>query len=164
MQDKRPRQLKNIQLITCEFEKFGKWWAMRDSNSRHPRCKRGALPTELIALRVLRIMSAASVAVMYSDRKKTARAFVKFFCFFSERLFPPSKGRGKKPGTAGFLVKSETNDALMALGKCRRGSRSLWTSFLFSLGKARKTGRLLERRSKAPGFFPIKIKKLILLS
>jgi hypothetical protein len=27
-----------------------KWWAMRDSNSRHPRCKRGALPTELIAL------------------------------------------------------------------------------------------------------------------
>lgn len=55
---------------------------MRDSNSRHPRCKRGALPTELIALRVLRIVSAASVAVMYWYRKKTARAFVKFFCFF----------------------------------------------------------------------------------
>src|SRR5690606_16563342 len=27
----------------------GKWWAMTDSNRRHPRCKRGALPTELIA-------------------------------------------------------------------------------------------------------------------
>ena len=26
------------------------WWAVRDSNSRHPRCKRGALPTELTAL------------------------------------------------------------------------------------------------------------------
>ena len=26
------------------------WWAMTDSNRRHPRCKRGALPTELIAL------------------------------------------------------------------------------------------------------------------
>ena len=25
------------------------WWAMRDSNSRHLRCKRSALPTELIA-------------------------------------------------------------------------------------------------------------------
>ena len=25
------------------------WWAMTDSNCRHPRCKRGALPTELIA-------------------------------------------------------------------------------------------------------------------
>ena len=59
-----------------------KWWAMRDSNSRHPRCKRGALPTELIALRVLQIVSAASVAVIYSERVETARAFVKFFCFF----------------------------------------------------------------------------------
>ncbi len=27
------------------------WWAVRDSNSRHPRCKRGALPTELTARR-----------------------------------------------------------------------------------------------------------------
>src|SRR5262249_38230888 len=26
------------------------WWAVRDSNPRHPRCKRGALPTELTAL------------------------------------------------------------------------------------------------------------------
>src|SRR6202045_4813953 len=26
------------------------WWAMRDSNPRPPRCKRDALPTELIAL------------------------------------------------------------------------------------------------------------------
>src|SRR3546814_6368050 len=28
-----------------------KWWAMTGSNCRHPRCKRGALPTELIARR-----------------------------------------------------------------------------------------------------------------
>lgn len=26
-----------------------KWWALRDSNSRHSRCKRDALPTELNA-------------------------------------------------------------------------------------------------------------------
>ena len=25
------------------------WWAVRGSNSRHPRCKRGALPAELTA-------------------------------------------------------------------------------------------------------------------
>jgi len=30
----------------------------------------------------LQIVSAASVAVIYSDRMETARAFVKFFCFF----------------------------------------------------------------------------------
>ena len=29
-----------------------RWWAMRDSNSRHLRCKRSALPTELIARRL----------------------------------------------------------------------------------------------------------------
>jgi hypothetical protein len=51
-------------------------------------------------------MSAASVAVMYSDRKKTARAFVKFFCFFCRQLFPLSQVGGKKPGTAGFPVKT----------------------------------------------------------
>jgi hypothetical protein len=27
----------------------GEWWAMTDSNRRHLRCKRSALPTELIA-------------------------------------------------------------------------------------------------------------------
>ncbi|OVE92010.1 hypothetical protein [Agrobacterium tumefaciens] len=99
-------------------------------------------------------MSAASVAVMYSDRKKTARAFVKFFCFFSERLFPPSKGRGKKPGTAGFLVKSETNDALMALGKCRRGSRSLWTSFFVFVGKSPQNRAFAGTPIKGPRVFP----------
>jgi hypothetical protein len=109
-------------------------------------------------------MSAASVAVMYSDRKKTARAFVKFFCFFSGRFFPPPKRRGKKPGTAGFLPKPEADDAILALGKCRWRSRRLWTSFLFSLGKARKTGRLQQSRSQPVRFFMIKMKKLILLS
>ena len=27
----------------------GKWWAVQDSNLRHPRCKRGALTAELTA-------------------------------------------------------------------------------------------------------------------
>lgn len=97
------RHLKYLPVNTFVVWKGNKWWAMRDSNSRHPRCKRGALPTELIALRVPRIMSAASVAVMYSDRKKTARAFVKFFCFFCREIFPSPRPGGKKPGTAGFL-------------------------------------------------------------
>jgi 15-cis-phytoene synthase len=35
------------------------WWAMRDSNSRHLRCKRSALPTELIALFSNRLREAA---------------------------------------------------------------------------------------------------------
>ena len=52
----------------------------------------------------------------------------------------------------------------MAMWKSRYGSLRLWTSFLFSLGKARKTGRLPQSRSKAFWFFPIKMKKLILLS
>ena len=30
-------------------DRRGGWWAVRGSNSRHPRCKRGALPTELTA-------------------------------------------------------------------------------------------------------------------
>ena len=38
------------QTATCLFAK--RWWAMRDSNSRHLRCKRSALPTELIARRL----------------------------------------------------------------------------------------------------------------
>ncbi|MGK9040342.1 hypothetical protein KXS05_08225 [Rhizobium sp. SA279] len=109
-------------------------------------------------------MSAASVAVMYSDRKKTARAFVKFFCFFCRENFPSPGGGGKKPGTAGFLPETRPEDALMTMWKSRYGSLRLWTSFLFSLGKARNTGRLPQSRSKAFRFFPIKMKKLILLS
>ena len=84
---------------------------MRDSNSRHPRCKRGALPTELIALRVLQIVSAASVAVMYWYRKKTARAFVKFFCFF---LFLSQlvAGRGVRRGGETRVRVRTDNDCL----------------------------------------------------
>src|SRR5262245_18675560 len=29
---------------------FSRWWAVTDSNRRHPACKAGALPTELTAL------------------------------------------------------------------------------------------------------------------
>ena len=151
-------------LTAWEFGEFGKWWAMRDSNSRHPRCKRGALPTELIALRVLRIMSAASVAVMYSDRKKTARAFMKFFCFFSGSYFPMCVADGQKAGTAGFLAKTEAAASANDARESSCGRPRLWTRFLFSLGKARKTRRLPERLSMAFRFFPIKMKKLILLS
>ncbi len=34
----------------CELNLGVMWWVMRDSNSRHLRCKRSALPTELITL------------------------------------------------------------------------------------------------------------------
>ena len=36
--------------IFCSFLGGGVWWVMRGSNSRHLRCKRSALPTELITL------------------------------------------------------------------------------------------------------------------
>lgn len=62
------------------------WWAMRDSNSRHPRCKRGALPTELIAPSRCEAMSAASVGVIYAQPAKTARAFARFFPIFLWRV------------------------------------------------------------------------------
>lgn len=35
--------------ISLRQTRRGSWWVMRDSNSRHLRCKRSALPTELIA-------------------------------------------------------------------------------------------------------------------
>ncbi|MFK3778442.1 hypothetical protein [Agrobacterium sp. NPDC089420] len=101
---------------------------------------------------------------MYSDRKKTARAFVKFFCFFSGPLFPLREMTGKKPGTAGFLSKAGWDRAATALRKSRRQCLRLWTSFLISLGKARKTGCLAWGWSQRLRFFPIKMKKLILLS
>lgn len=41
----------------------GKWWAMRDSNSRHLRCKRSALPTELIALYEVRRLLGCPLAL-----------------------------------------------------------------------------------------------------
>jgi len=73
-------------------------------------------------------MSAASVAVIYADRGKSARVFVQIFCFFvmrpiaacgkpsrilvlrlrrvvasSERPMAPGEGRGKKSGRHGFV-------------------------------------------------------------
>lgn len=70
-----------------------KWWAMRDSNSRHPRCKRGALPTELIALSRVEPLSAASVGVIYALPAKTARGFARFFLIFL-------RAARQAPGTA----------------------------------------------------------------
>nr|CAI0337142.1 hypothetical protein SHINE37_40996 [Rhizobiaceae bacterium] len=53
---------------------WGKWWAMRDSNSRHPRCKRGALPTELIARRV----GGRDLCGTGSNRKRQSQSFCIF--------------------------------------------------------------------------------------
>lgn len=47
---KLPQRIPNHEEVEAYYLSSEKWWAMRDSNSRHPRCKRGALPTELIAL------------------------------------------------------------------------------------------------------------------
>ena len=46
----RHTSLSHIHEAVRETATALKWWAMTDSNRRHPRCKRGALPTELIAL------------------------------------------------------------------------------------------------------------------
>jgi hypothetical protein len=75
-------------------------------------------------------MSAASVAVIYADRGKSARVFVQFFCFFVMRPIGPcgkvsrilvlrlrrvvasrelpassGEGQGKKSGGHGFVLK-----------------------------------------------------------
>ena len=44
------------------------WWALRGSNSRHPPCKGGALPTELNAL-----------TLIIHTQKKIARKYFDFF-------------------------------------------------------------------------------------
>lgn len=109
---------------------------MRDSNSRHPRCKRGALPTELIALRVFRIMSAASVAVMYADRKKTARAFVKFFLFFFRTTFPVAKGEGQKAGNCGLFGKIRSRRRPYGFGENLRWRPAAVDKFFVFVGKS----------------------------
>ena len=38
----------HLQVLTVTRRRQAAWWVMTDSNRRHPRCKRGALPTELI--------------------------------------------------------------------------------------------------------------------
>src|SRR5271169_1079833 len=42
-----PRLNRGLRVALCSS--WSQWWAMRDSNPRHSRCKRDALPTELIA-------------------------------------------------------------------------------------------------------------------
>jgi hypothetical protein len=94
--ESRHPQRDSSRTLGCRFS-WKEWWAMRDSNSRHPRCKRGALPTELIARTLRRYEPAASVGVIYSDRGKTASTSVKFFCLFSKE--PVRKRvRCEKPG------------------------------------------------------------------
>nr|WP_191856215.1 hypothetical protein [Agrobacterium tumefaciens] len=71
---------------------------------------------------------------------------------------------GEKAATAGFLAKTAAATSLNDTWESSCERPCLWTSFLFSLGKARKTGRLPQSRSKVFRFFSIKMKKLILLS
>jgi hypothetical protein len=85
-------------------------------------------------------MSAASVAVMYSDRKKTARAFVKFFVFFSGRLCPLLGVIGKKPGTAGFSVKATPAVISYGMRKLSFGDCGCGQVFCFCWEKPGKQG------------------------
>ena len=46
-----PRPQTTVELMDAlQVQQAWKWWAMTGSNCRHLRCKRSALPTELIAL------------------------------------------------------------------------------------------------------------------
>src|SRR5215213_7402129 len=46
-----------------------RWWAMTDSNRRHPACKAGALPTELIARRQSHIAAVRQIASAPSENE-----------------------------------------------------------------------------------------------
>ncbi|WP_350297315.1 hypothetical protein [Agrobacterium arsenijevicii] len=97
-------------------------------------------------------MSAASVAVMYSDRKKTARAFVKFFVFFSGRLCLLLDVTGKKPGTAGFSVKTTPAVTFGGMRKLSFGSRGCGQVFCFCWEKPGKPGIYRGAGKRAFGF------------
>ena len=74
------------------------WWAMRDSNSRHLRCKRSALPTELIALTsaaCVRCVGGRDVFRSEKNRKSVCEVFLIF-------LDDERGGFLKSPETAGF--------------------------------------------------------------
>ena len=59
------------------------WWAMRDSNSRPPRCKRDALPAELIAQGSFFNKSTKRIG-MYISKKKS---FPALFCQKQQSTF-----------------------------------------------------------------------------
>src|SRR5258708_5733592 len=46
------------------------WWAMTDSNRRHPACKAGALPAELIALNLTHIAACPRNARPATEQKR----------------------------------------------------------------------------------------------
>jgi hypothetical protein len=85
-------------------------------------------------------MSAASVAVMYSDRKKTARAFVKFFSFFSGQLCLLRELIGKKPETAGFSIKTTPVAPFRGTRKLHVGGCGCGQVFCFCWEKPGKQG------------------------
>jgi hypothetical protein len=44
----RVREARRSEKMVNALSSKLRWWVMTDSNRRHPRCKRGALPAELI--------------------------------------------------------------------------------------------------------------------
>ena len=73
---------------------------MTDSNRRHPRCKRGALPTELIArLRVQTVVRRVDGRDLGGTAKNRKGVFADFSIFFSaidgEPYFAGANGCGK---------------------------------------------------------------------
>lgn len=77
---------------------------------------------------------------------------MKFFVF-SGRFFPPPKGRGKKPGTAGFLVNSETNDVMTARRNDVDKAAGCGQVFVF-VGKSPQNRAFAGASIKGPRVFP----------
>src|SRR3974377_2486316 len=75
------------------------WWAMRDSNPRPPRCKRDALPAELIALGRPSLYAGAPVSTgRPASIQRVAQPLARlefgffrcrFFVFFARTRIPP---------------------------------------------------------------------------
>jgi len=86
----------------------------------------------------LQIVSAASVAVIYSDRMETARAFVKFFCFF--RFFVAVQ-------KANHLAATQISYAISALYHPR-------TNQLFLINPTARRQRPLKPAIAEPPLYP----------
>ncbi|WP_162711018.1 hypothetical protein [Agrobacterium tumefaciens] len=90
---------------------------------------------------------------MYSDRKKTARAFVKFFCFFSGQLCPLAEVIGKKPGTAGFSIKTTPAVTFGGMLESRYGRPGCGQVFCFCWEKPGKQGIRCNAGQRPFSFF-----------
>jgi hypothetical protein len=63
-----------------------KWWAMTGSNRRHPACKAGALPAELIALNCASCGYGASIPFPRSPFKRAQRLLALRKVSFTSKL------------------------------------------------------------------------------